>query len=272
VFWVWFLIFVFAGSEICRRIFTPKRAAREIVENSKALYSAPHEFAEIRASDFRDLDHQFYNRAQAELEAFGFRHVADIEDLTVSRQMPAMRTFVRILIGDHRSTSAAIYHLKFRRFYRLLQLIRVLPQKPFFIDLESEFSDGTFLATSNTRGTDLSGDVPGIQRQTFPAETPIGQLMAAHREEFGRQCQEGRTATKVGCLAEVRAAQHRMQEAKNRHKQTLGHVDGEQTARVAAMFNDTEANHELALELRALRAQNLAASGSAADTPATSGR
>jgi hypothetical protein len=258
--------------EICRRIFTPKRAARKIVETSKAIYSRPHEFAEVRAADFRDLDLAFYNRAQAELEAFGFRHVADIEDLTATRQFPGMRTFIRALAGDSGSTSAGIYQLKFRGFYRLLQLVGVLPKKPFFIDLETEFSDGTFLATSNTRGTDLSSDVPGIQRQIFPAETPIAQLVAAHREQSGPQCQEGRIATKVGCLAEIRALQNRLQEAKNRHKKNLGYVDAEQTARIAAKFGNAEDNHALALELRALRAQNLAASPSGADTPAVSGR
>lgn len=268
--WLGFLIFVWVGSEICRRIFTPKRAARRIVANSKALYAAPHEFAEIRAADFRDLDHQFYNRAQSELEACGFRHLADIENLTGSRQMPAMRTFIRALSGDHRSTSAGIYQIKFRGFYRLLQLAGVLAQKPFFIDLESEFSDGTFLATSNTSGHDLSSAVPVVQRQSLPQGTPIAQLVAAHREQFARQCQEGRTATKFGSLAELLAMQHRLQEAKNRHKRSLGYVDGEQTARIAARHLNAEDNHELALELKALRAQNLAASPSGAETPAVS--
>jgi hypothetical protein len=66
--------------------------------------------------------------------------------------------------------------------------------------------------------------------------------------------------------------QHRLQEAKNRHKKNLGFVDGEQTARIAAKHGSTEQNHELALELKALREQNLAASASVAETPAVSGR
>lgn len=269
--WFWFCIFVFAASEIYRRI-AAKRAAREIVADSKAIYAGRHEFAEIRAADFRDLDHQFYNRAQAELEAFGFRYMADIEDLTLSRQMPRLRTFVRVLVGENRSTTAAIYHLKFRGFYRLLQLVGALPQKPFFVDLESEFSDGTFLSISNTRGNDLSSDVPGILRQAFAAETPIGQLLAAHREAFQRQIHAGQTATQVGTLAEVHALQHRLQEAKNRHKKSIGYVDAEQVARAAARFDNAEGDQQLARELGVLRDQNLAATASSADSVAVSGR
>ena len=269
--WFWFCIFVFAASEIWRRI-SAKGLARKIVKDSKALYSNRHEFAEVRAADFRDHNHKFYNRAQAELEAFGFRYLADIEDLTLTRQYPAMRTFIRSMTGDQGSTCAGIYQLKFRGFYRLLQLLGVLAKKPFYVDLESEFSDGIFLATSNTGGTDLSGDVPGILRQKAPAETSIPQLLAAHREQVSRLCQEGRTTIKVNSVTEVRALQHRLQDAKNRHKQSIGHVDAEQVARIAAKHGDPEANHQLALELKTLRAQNLAASPSTTTTPAVSVR
>ena len=269
--WFWFCIFVFAASEIWRRI-SAKGLARKIVNDSKALYSNRHEFAEVRAADFRDLNHQFYNRAQAELEAFGFRYLADIEDLTLTRQYPGMRTFIRSMTGDHGAISAGIYQLKFRGFYRLLQLLGVLAKKPFYIDLESEFSDGIFLATSNTSGTDLSGDVPGILRQRAPAETSIPELLAAHRKQVARLCQEGRTIIKVDSLAEVQASQHRLQEAKNRHKTSIGHVDAEQLARIAAKHGDPETNHQLALELKTLRAQNLTAAPSTTATPALSGR
>ncbi len=270
--WLWFLVCVLTVIEICRQIFGPKRAAREIVDDSKALYSTRHEFAEIRAEDFRDLDHQFYNRAEAELEALGFGHVADIEDLTVSRQFPAMRTFIRLLTGDQRSTTASIYHLKFRRFYRCLQLVGLLAQKPFFIDLESEFSDGTFLVTSNTRGIDLSSDVPGVCRQALPQATAIAAVVAAHREAFRQMCQGQRTVTKVSTLAEMRALQDRLQAAKNRHKKSLGYVDAEQLARAAAKFEYDDANHQLALELRVLREQNLAGTARGSNAPVVPAR
>jgi hypothetical protein len=262
-------------TEIIHRIDTKKgaaRMARTIANNSKALYSGPSEFAEIRAADFGDLNHQLYNRAQAELEAFDFRYLADIENLTATRQMPTMRTFIRALSGDHGSTSAGIYHLKLRGFHRFLQRVGVLPREALFIDLESEFSDGSFLATSNTRGRDLSSDVPGILRQSLPVETTVPDLVAAHRKQFAIQCREGRTATRAGSLAEIRAMQNRLQEAKNRHKKSLGFVDGEQLARIAAKHGNAELNHQLALELKTLRAQNLAASSSTTGTPAVSGR
>jgi hypothetical protein len=66
--------------------------------------------------------------------------------------------------------------------------------------------------------------------------------------------------------------QHRIQGAKNRHKASVGFVDGEQMARIAARHGNPEANHQLALELKTLRAKNLAAASSSTETPAVSGR
>ena len=259
MYWFWFVLLVVVPF-VLQHIFAPKRVARKIVGDAKALYSAPHEFAEVRAASFRDVDHRFYDSKRAELETLGFQYLADIEDLTLSRQYPSMRTFVRALVGDAGTVSAGIYQLKFRGFYRLLQLFGVLARKPFFVDLESEFSDGTFVATSNTATTDLSSSVPEIHRQSLPQETPVARLLAVHREQVELRRQKGLIPTRVRSMAEVLSLQDRLQQAKNRHKQSLGYVDGEMTAKIAAKFNNPVGDYHLARELNRLRAQNLAAS------------
>lgn len=259
MFWLWFVLLVVVPF-ILQRIFTPKRTAQKIVADTKALYSAPHEIVEVRAASFRDLDHRFYDTKRAELEAFGFQYVADIEDLTLSRKYPSMRTFIRALTGDQGTISAGIYQLKFRGFYRLLQLVGLLARKPFFVDLETEFSDGTFVATSNTTGTDLSSPVPEIHRYRLEQAVPIAQLLVVHREQVEVRRQKGLIPTRLRSLAEVRAMQDRIQHAKNRHKQSIGFVDAEMTAKIAATVGDEEKNYELARELKVLRDKNLAAS------------
>jgi hypothetical protein len=259
MFWLWFVLLVVVPL-VLQHVFTPKRAARKIVADTKAIYSAPHEIVEIRAASFRDLNHRFYDNTRAELEAFGFRYLADIEDLTLSRQFPSMRTFIRALIGDEGTISAGVYQLKFRGFYRLLQLVGLLARKPFFVDLETEFSDGTFVATSNTAGTDLSSPVEEIHRYRLAQAAPVAQLLAVHREQVATRLQKGLIPTRLRSLAEARAMQERIQLAKNRHKQSIGFVDAEMTAKIAATTGDAEKNQEVARELKLLRDENLAAS------------
>lgn len=259
MYWFWF-VFLVVVPFILQHIFTPKRAARKIVATSKAIYSAPHEVVEVRASTFRDLDHRFYDATRVELEALGFRFLADIEDLTLSRQFPSMRTFIRSLTGDQGTISAAIYQLKFRGFYRILQLAGLLARRPFFVDFETEFSDGTFLATSNTAETDLNSAVPEIHRYRLAQAAPVAQLLAVHREQLELRRQKGLIPTRVSSLAEARALQDRLQQAKNRHKHGLGYVDAEMTAKIAATVGEAEKNYELARELKVLRDENLAAS------------
>jgi hypothetical protein len=257
--WFWFVLLVVVPF-VLERFIAPKRVARKIVADSKALYSAPHEIVEVSAATFRDLDHRFYDNTRAELESLGFQYFADIEDLTLSRQYPSMRTFIRVLTGDEGTISAGIYQLKFRRFYRLLQLVGMLARKPFFVDLETEFSDGTFVATSNTTGTDLSSPVPEIHRYRLPQAVPVAQLLVVHRAQIEVRRQNGLIPTQLRSLAEVRAMQDRIQHAKNRHKQSIGFVDAEMTAKIAATVGDKEKNYELARELKVLRDKNLAAS------------
>ena len=264
-------VLLFLASKIWESYFTPEKAAREIVADTKAIYTARHKFAEVSASApcFRDLDHGFYARAQAEFDAEGFRYLGDIEDRTVSRQFPKMRTFVRLFLGDGGSISGNAYHGKVRGFWmRLLKLVGLLPAKPFYIDLETEFSDRSFVATSNTLGADLSAEVPGILRQTFAQSTPLAEMVQAHRLVIDRRSAEGIMPLRIYSVGEAWEMQHRLQEVKNAAKAELGYVDHQQIGRVMAQtpgddsFAQAAKDEAFAAELVRLRQQNFSARSS----------
>src|SRR5688572_15613368 len=63
-----------------------------------AVYGEPHEMARVDAAAFPEADIDFYDSAKAELEKRGYKFLADVEDLTMSRIYPQNRTFLRLFI------------------------------------------------------------------------------------------------------------------------------------------------------------------------------
>lgn len=231
------------GGWLLRLWLSPARGAKQIHTDAQALYSAPHEFAEVEARAFRWADHRYYDQTEAALAALGFRKLGDLEDLSTSRVYPAMRTFIRAMAGERGTISAGIFHLKMRGWYRLLVLCRLLPGHLRSVDFETELSDGTFVATGNSLGKDLSSEIPGIARLGLPDATPLAELLAAHREHLARILGErpGASARRVESLADDLALQGRMQELKNRHKAAQGFVDLEQFDRCTPAASNPDA-------------------------------
>ena len=265
---LWFALIcvvVFFAPKIWEWYFTPQYAAEEIVADTKALYSQRHDFVEVSASSrrFRDLDHRFYARAKSQFEALGFGYLVDMEDQTVSRQYPKMRTFVRLFLGEDGAVCGAAFHMKVRGWMRLLKLFGLLPKQAFYFDLETEFSDGTFLVTTNSFGADLSSEVAGIERQPFTQTAELDQMVNAHVRALETRCGEGVLPVRIHSVGEAWEMQHRLQDLKNAAKAGLGYVDHEQIARVMARTPGSESpveaarDEEFAAALVRLRQDNL---------------
>jgi hypothetical protein len=119
----------------------------------------------VRPSDFPELDCEFYDRVRSSLEAHGFRFLGDRENITLSRIVPDSRTFIRTTVSADGSIVGGAYHLKVRR-------VRGIPVEKRTIEFETEFSDGTFLSTSNAGAIARNFPVPGIDAKRCPEETP----------------------------------------------------------------------------------------------------
>lgn len=156
-------------------------AARKITEEKRKLYSAPHEYAPVRVHDFRWLDARYYDETQRLLESIGFKCFGDVENLSLTAVFPNMRTAIRDLASGDGVVSASVWHFKVRGWLRVLALLRLLKDDLRVVDLGTEFSDGTFLATANNLGLDPSSDVPGIERIQLLYATPIEDALVGHR-------------------------------------------------------------------------------------------
>lgn len=265
--WLYIALGLWALAEVLQRVFTPKRAAQNIANLAAKLYSGPHEHAQVKASDFKGLNHAYYDRTQAELESHGFRCLGDFENVTLSRALPHMRTFLRRLVGEEGTTMAAIYQVKHGGIWmRLLSMCGRLTKDPSYVDFETEFTDGTFLATSNTEGSKTSA-VPGIIGQRQPRATTPGELLALHRQKLAELTAQGLSPVGVNSAAESQASQDRMQEIKNQHRKKSGYVDMEQVRALAEAKASAETSEALLTELAAIQRQSQPSTSSSTPPP-----
>src|SRR5262249_31324249 len=120
-----------------------EEAVQGIKEHLKPLMEQKHDWVPATASQFKHLDLAFYDDGQRFLEQQGFRVLGDEENVTL--RMPGNpRTFVRILLSKDQIITGGLYHFKPGWMLRVLSA-----RDAKVMDLETWFSDGSFVCTSN---------------------------------------------------------------------------------------------------------------------------
>lgn len=174
------------------------KAAKSIVESMKHMYSTPHTIVPIDEKDFGHLALSEYKFFRDTMEAEGFKYLADLEILEVSNSPTSViaRTMIRSLISNDGAIATNYYQVMPNIFRRLKLLLRgiinlrwIAAPKNFMhamktrhcIDFETEFSDDTFLITTNAETAGLISGPPTIENHFFPYGTPYTVLLKAHR-------------------------------------------------------------------------------------------
>ena len=209
-------------------------AGEEMLQGNKALYENVHQFRAAEEDDFEFLDLPAYEDAARVLAGLGFRHLGDVVDETIEESTD-ITTVIRVLASTDGATTAAFYHLTPPTRPRGFRGKRLL-----MCDLATEFTDGTFLATANTKGRDLTTAATGIDRRQHPLETPLPDLVRSHEAEKQRllAARAGAKASAVTCvvvhtLADALAFAQRQQAAKNVFRRQIGYIDPEEVRRIA---------------------------------------
>ena len=192
---------------------TPRQTAESILRHHDSIYVAKHDYAVVQEEDFPHLDLGFYRRTRFALEACGFVFLGDCENLTISHAPGGAlaRVLLRTMVSQDGQVIAGIYHAKQKSIWLriLVHGLRWAPGR--IVDLETEFLDGSFIATSTAT---LAGklDLPAvISREFLAADTPISTLLARHRERVEQRGLEPRL---LHTLADILAAQERQQQLK----------------------------------------------------------
>ncbi len=76
------------------------------------MFAGKHEYRVVDASvDFPGVDHVSYEALEQLLRQEGFVLLGDIEDVTVTRKYPLMRTFIRKMVSADGTITASLYDL-----------------------------------------------------------------------------------------------------------------------------------------------------------------
>ncbi len=154
-------------------------------------------YQEVSLNEFEKADRAFYRETTRFFESEQFSHLGDVEDIAETREHPSRRTCIRMLAASDGSALAAIYHVPLSGILGIVKL--VIPLK--FVELETELSDGEFLATTNNG---LGESNPHIDKSVDIQATP-GQLLERHRERV-RDYLVDHPGTRIRPLSSLREA------------------------------------------------------------------
>ena len=199
-----------------------------------AVYGEPHELVRVTPAAFPEADLEFYDRVRGELEGKGYRWLADIEDLTMSRIYPQNRTFLRLFVDAGGMIRASAYHLHPRGVViSLLQLVQLYPRHLRVLELVSEVQ-GTFVVTSNTHGVDRLEPPPEARVERLPLGTAVGEIIGTHEgriRELLRQHPQ-RSPQTFESYEDLLSSMARAHVAMARHRQKVGGLSRDELERL----------------------------------------
>jgi hypothetical protein len=199
-----------------------------------AVYGEPHELVRVSPEDFPEADLAFYDRVKQQLEARGYAHFGDVEDLTLSRIYPQNRTFIRLLVDGGRMIRASAYHLHPRGVViSMLQLVQLFPRHLRVLELVSEIG-GQFLVTSNTHGVDRLEPPPEAKVERLPLATPLAEVVTRHEGRITEllRAHPEHTPSHYESLEEVLASIARGHVRMARHRQHVGGLSRDELERL----------------------------------------
>jgi hypothetical protein len=154
-------------------------------QKDRELYSSDYEAVAVDPSEFTWLNLDYYDTKQCELASLGFQKIGDYECLPYTKSYPETRFFTRKFNNIHYDVMADVS-----------QICAVKPKNVFegilnhqIVTFITEFSDGTFLNTSNILGINPLQDVEGIVLRKFPPDISLKTLLDTHEEEVEKICE-----------------------------------------------------------------------------------
>lgn len=202
-------------------------AAGQILAQIRATYVPTHNYIEVSPAEFRHLNLRFYERTLSSLAKAGFRHLADFEDTTLTSVPGSIlpRIMIRSMLSSDGTIMAAAYDPKVKLIWRILLVLLRKKLKP-VIDFETEYSDGTYVVTSNGEMASSIKIPPMVIAEYLPAGTPVRDVLARHM-----QCLEAVEAVNPSAVRrsfstreDVVLAQNRMNAIKAAYREELGGV------------------------------------------------
>lgn len=192
------------------------QAAAELQETHQQLWSADFKTEDVHPGDFQHLNLRFYDSFRDTLKGYGFKHLGDIE--VVSQKVPFVHpVMVRMMLSPEGALTASCFHCKAMFWLRALTFFT--PARKLMnaqtMDFESEFNDGSFVITSNSRAVGNFNYPESINSESFPDRT-VEELGSLHYQRVEAHANKRNCLPCViSSLAEAKGSQARLQAAKS---------------------------------------------------------
>ena len=244
-----------------------RKAARSILQALKSQYGGPSTLAPVNSADFAHLDLNAYESFRLEMEVCEFKYLADLEivGLFDSPNSLLVRTMIRCMASNNQFVVCDYYQTKPRIFRYLKLLVMGMlnfhfgealhfffngVQNRHYHEFETEFSDGTFLVTSNAESASLISSPSVIENNYFPYGTPPAKLLQFHSSRIEEIVREKPDLVPVGVqsLPQFLLMQQRLSTIKAAHrasiqwisKAELEGMSGRNTVTADAIYNELQ--------------------------------
>lgn len=203
--------------------------ARETEEMMQRLYAPKHDRRLVEANAFK-VDHAFYERTTRWLEQRGYRTLGDYELADLKGTPQEAACFLRVTASEDGTVTAAMFHFKPRVLWLRL-LMQVLARGGMkTVEFQTEFSDGTFVCTSNAKLASAAKLPREIDTLYLPAKTALEELQTKHLERVAAYLERNPAATVrlVRTLEDAFAAEDRQDARKAAFRQEVGGMTREE--------------------------------------------
>jgi hypothetical protein len=202
-----------------------KDGAKEILEQIQSIYTPHHQYERVGLENYRHINRSFYDKTKIYLGSKGFLYLEDCEDLQLARikNNVLKPTPIRCMVSNNGVIMAGIYHPQIAPLG--LRIISFLFRKGLgkIIDFETEFSDGSFVCTSNATSASAMNSSPIIHIEYFPKNVDCAFLLNRHKERIVTYIAEHSVvAVSVKNISELRESQNRMNAIKAAFRGELG--------------------------------------------------
>lgn len=163
--------------------------AAQLVENFDHLCITSHDYRQVQASAFRMLDLRWYERESTTLLGFGYRPMADVQQV-VAEPSGFVPGFLRLLKSADNATLILLSHAVLQQRMRMRHFFQTWSRDRgrYSVTLSTEFSDGSFCVTSTApQRYDVEA---GFTEQYLPSTLSLQRVVLRHKQLLLRQQQD----------------------------------------------------------------------------------
>jgi hypothetical protein len=162
---------------------------------------------------------------RAQLSSLYFRYLGTLENLTLTKVYPTLRTSLDVYADQSGAVYSATYRSQYAGFNEQV------------VEFETLFEDESFLTTTNARNAGLMQLPSSVERTVLSDVCEPGMLLNAHSRRLAQLCSTNRKRPRpIESLDEVIRAEKLFLEVMSRHRRELGYVTFDEVRAMAHLI------------------------------------